>query len=163
MAGEDSSIRVMYMYIWCLHREGGGGQKADAVRKLSKGDCVKMQTGGKSQETNPKILSTSYVHGPYVSRRPGKNVTAYLNHLPEHGVARDDVLFLLRLNVIVVQGHQCRQAHLKLVAMSRCLVSSRSHCLQYEGRRSYRQQPDLVLLIGGFLFPINNCIYIWCI
>ena len=41
--GEDSSIRVMYMYIWCLHREGGGGQKADAVRKLSKGGCVKMQ------------------------------------------------------------------------------------------------------------------------
>ena len=42
----------------------------------------------------------------------------YLNHLPQHGVARDDVLLLLRLDVIVVQGHQCRQAHLQLEAVS---------------------------------------------
>ena len=41
---------------------GGGTPKADAVRKLSNGNCVKMERGAK----NPKILQTSYVHGPFV-------------------------------------------------------------------------------------------------
>ena len=38
-------------------------QEADAVRKLSKEGCVKMQTREEGV-TNPNILQMSYVHGP---------------------------------------------------------------------------------------------------
>ena len=41
----------------------GVPQKADALKKLSKGNCVKRQTGGRWIK-NQKILQTSYVHGP---------------------------------------------------------------------------------------------------
>ena len=46
-----------------MSAQGGGTPKADAVRKLSQGGCVKMQNRGRGSK-NPKILQTSYVHGP---------------------------------------------------------------------------------------------------
>ena len=40
--------------------EGGGGLgKADIVMEMSKGGCVKMQTGGGRGSKNPKIFRTS--------------------------------------------------------------------------------------------------------
>ena len=45
-----------------MSAQGGGTPKADAVRKLSKGGCVKIQIGGGVKDTN--VLQTSYVHGP---------------------------------------------------------------------------------------------------
>ena len=42
---------------------GRGTPKADAVRKLIKGGCIKMQTRGEGAK-DLKIVQTSYVHGP---------------------------------------------------------------------------------------------------
>ena len=58
----------LWGHVHMMSAQGGGGggstQKADIVRKLSKGGCVKMQTGGGSK--NQEILQTSYVHVPYL-------------------------------------------------------------------------------------------------
>ena len=56
------------MYIWRLQREGNN-PKADAVRKHSKGGCVKMQTrGGRGWGAKyAKILQIWYVHGPWLT------------------------------------------------------------------------------------------------
>ena len=59
---------------------------------------MNLMAGPKQDKT---LLNHNSLNGP-----------SYLNHLPHHGVARDDVLLLLRLDVTVVQGHQLRQAHL---------------------------------------------------
>ena len=49
---------------------GGGTSKADAVRKPSKGGCVKKQTRGEGvKKRNPKILQTSYVHACTLTAR----------------------------------------------------------------------------------------------
>ena len=50
-----------------MSAQGGGGgysAKADAVRKLSKGCCVKMQTGGGGSK-NQKTVWTSFMDDPH--------------------------------------------------------------------------------------------------
>ena len=48
-----------------MGRGEGVTPKADAVRKLSVGGCVKMQTRGEGGGAkNPKNLQMSYVHAP---------------------------------------------------------------------------------------------------
>ena len=49
-----------YTYDVCTGKEKGVTQKADAVRKLSKGGCVTMQTRERGSR-NPKLLQASYV------------------------------------------------------------------------------------------------------
>ena len=51
---------LFYRYYGCGEQ---AFKEADAVRVLSKGGCVKMQTGGEVVK-NPKLLQTLYVHVP---------------------------------------------------------------------------------------------------
>ena len=44
-AGGENDLRG-HVHVMSARGEGGGTSKADAVRKLSKGGCVKMQTRG---------------------------------------------------------------------------------------------------------------------
>ena len=60
---KEISSKGACTYDVCTGRGRGGTPKADAVRNLSEGGCVKMQTRGRGSK-NPKILQTSYVHGP---------------------------------------------------------------------------------------------------
>ena len=46
IAAPAPSPRGAFIYDVCTGREEGGTPKADAVRKLSKGGCLKMQTSG---------------------------------------------------------------------------------------------------------------------
>ena len=55
-----------------MSAQGGGTPKADAERKLRYGGCVKTQTR-RGEGHNPKILQTSYVHGPFVPYHPSSS------------------------------------------------------------------------------------------
>ena len=58
----DADGRPASGHVHTMSAQGGGTLIADALSKLSKGGCVKRQTGRGSK--NPKILKTSYVLGP---------------------------------------------------------------------------------------------------
>ena len=60
---EGEGAKGACTYDVCTGRGEGGTPKSDAVRKLSKGGCMKMQTRGDGVKDR-KILQTSYVHAP---------------------------------------------------------------------------------------------------
>ena len=56
----------MYSYDVCTGRGEGGTPKADAVRKLSKGGCVTMQTRGEGVKKSENFADIIILHGPLV-------------------------------------------------------------------------------------------------
>ena len=77
--GSDGDALRFYIrgHVHMMSAQGGGTPKADAVRKLSKGGCVKIQTRGGRGSKNPKILQTSYVlYMPPLAHSADKDIIA---------------------------------------------------------------------------------------